>query len=516
MNILHLEDNARDAVLLHSIFDEEWPGCQIETVAQREDFLARLAKRPDLILSDFNMPGFNGLEALHLARERSPDIPFIFLSGTIGEDRAIEALQSGAADYVIKDRPKRLVPAMKRALREAQLARERKAAEEQMLRVQRLENIGMLAAGIAHDFNNVLAPVMMGVPLLRMRHKGESDQKILASIESSAARGAGLVKQILGFAHGVTGEPQLIQVKHLIKELLGVVEQTFPKSIRLEEAIVAGLWPLKANPTQLHQVLLNLCVNARDAMPEGGVLTVRAANRRVDYAGSPAIPGAKPGPYLQIEVADTGTGIPPQILERIWEPFFTTKEAGRGTGLGLSTVRGIVNDHGGVIKVSTGPNRGTTFRILLPALPGAEDLEPNGEAVTVPRGHGELIVVVDDDASVRDVASAALTGHGYKVLAAKDGTEALALLAPRNLEVRALVTDLDMPNLDGTTLVKIVRTLNPAIRILAVSGSAEAGQMRRPPPEAGRFLAKPFTADALLQAVHELLHAVPAEPMVTR
>jgi signal transduction histidine kinase len=506
MNILHLEDNARDAELLHAQFTEEWPDCQIETVAQREDFLAQLEKRPDLILSDFNMPGFNGLEALHLARERNPETPFIFLSGTIGEDRAIEALQHGAADYVLKDRPKRLVPAMKRALREAKLARERKAAEEQMLRVQRLENIGMLAAGIAHDFNNVLAPVMMGVPLLRMRHQGESDQKILASIESSAARGAGLVKQILGFAHGVTGEPQLIQPKHLIRELLGVIAQTFPKSIRLEERIAADLWPLKANPTQLHQVLLNLCVNARDAMPQGGVLTVRAANCHLDQAGVAAIPSARPGTYLQIEVADTGTGIPPKVLERIWEPFFTTKEAGHGTGLGLSTVRGIVDDHGGTITVETRLGQGTLFRVWLPALPDAEGVENNGTTVAVPHGRGEPIVVVDDDVSVRDVVSAALTGHGYKVLAAADGTEALALLAPRNLEVRAVVTDLDMPHLDGVALVRVVRTLNPAIRILAVSGSAEAGQLRRPPPEAGSFLAKPFTADTLLKAMHELLH----------
>jgi len=511
MKILHLEDNPRDAELVRDLVEAEAPGFTITEVSTRDAYLRALAEgNHDLILSDFNLPGFTGLEALQLARKWSVEIPFIFMSGTIGEERAIEALHHGAADYVIKDRPKRLVPAMQRALQQAKLARERKAVEEQMLRVQRLENIGMLAAGIAHDFNNVLAPVLMGVPLLRMRHKAANDQKILASIENSAARGAALVKQILGFAQGVSGEPQLVQEKHIIRELLGVMEQTFPKSIRLEHQIAAGLWPLKANPTQLHQVLLNLCVNARDAMPKGGALTVRAANLRLDESGAAVIPGARPGSFLQIEVTDTGTGIPAEIREKIWEPFYTTKGADRGTGLGLSTVRGIVNSHGGVIALESDLDRGTTFRILLPALPGSDGVGGNEGTAEIPRGQGELIVVVDDDAAVREIAGAALTEHGYKVLAAADGTEALALLAPRNLEVRLVVTDLDMPNLDGVALARVVRALNPSIRILVVSGSLEEGVFRRPPPETGRFLGKPFTADALLRSVHESLNDGPA------
>lgn len=507
MKILYLEDNPRDAELLSVLLGQEWPHCEIVTVTARAEFLRRLADGPDLILSDFSLPEFNGLDALRLAREQRPDTPFIFLSGSIGEDRAIEALHSGASDYIIKDRPKRLIPAIQRALSHAALARERKMTEEHIQRVQRLENIGMLAAGIAHDFNNVLSPVLMGVPLLRMRHPGEADQKILAGIENSAVRGAGLVKQILGFAQGVVGEPQLIQAKHLIRELLGMMEQTFPRSIQIEAKIAPDLWPLKANPTQLHQVLLNLCVNARDAMPEGGELTVQAANREITAAEAEAIPGARPGAYVQFEVRDTGTGIPPGILEKIWEPFFTTKEAGRGTGLGLSTVRGIVDRHGGVISLDTTAGHGTSFRILLPAGSGRFGADGLGRVHAAPRGQGELVVLTDDDPAVLDIASMTLMGHGYRVLTAADGAKALALLAPRNLEVRVLVTDLDMPNLDGASLVRVVRTLNPAIRILVISGLTEPGVPRQVPPEAGRFLAKPFTADALLQAVHEMLHA---------
>lgn len=514
MKILHVEDNAPDAELAHSLFLDEWPDCQVKLVDNRDDFLAQLSTGYDLILSDFSLVNFNGLEALHLAHEKLPDVPFIFFSGTIGEERALEALRSGARDYVIKDRPRRLISAIQRALNDARLQRERRAIEAQMLRVQRLENIGMLAAGMAHDFNNVLAPILMGVPLLRSRLPGASDQRIINSIESSVERGAGLVRQILGFAHGVTGEPQLIQPKHLIKELLAVMHQTFPKNIRIEDETEGGLWPLTTNPTQFHQILLNLCVNARDAMPDGGTLRLRGANRQLDELSAAAISGTRSGPYLFLEVIDTGTGIPPQVLERMWDPFFTTKEAGRGTGLGLATVRGIVEEHHGVITVQTRPGDGTTFQILLPASPGRECATGSAASADIPRGQGELILVADDDASVRDITSATLTGHGYRVLAAADGTEALALFAPRSLEIKVVITDLDMPNLDGSAVARVVRTMNPAVHILTVSGSADVNDPRRHSPLAGAFLAKPFTSEVLLGTIHGLLtrQIVSAQP----
>ncbi len=506
MKILHLEDNARDAALIQHVFLDEWPDCQINLVDNRVDYLAQLPAGHDVILSDFSLVNFNGLEALNLARKLTPEVPFVFLSGTIGEDRALEALRAGASDYVIKDRPKRLIPAIQRALNEAKLHRERRAAEEQMLRVQRLEKLGMFAAGIAHDFNNVLAPVLMGVPLLRSHATGENDRMILAGIESSAQRGAGLVRQILGFAHGVAGEPQLIQPRHVIRELLDSIEQTFPKIIRFQDDTAASLWPLKANPTQFYQVILNLCVNARDAMPQGGTLRLHAANEQLDEVGATAIPGAHPGPYVLIEVTDTGTGIPSAILERIWDPFFTTKKADHGTGLGLANVRSIIDSHKGVITVHTRSGHGTTFRILLPASPQDECAPVAAGSANIPRGQGELILIADDDPSVRDILSAILTHHGYRVLAAVDGTEALALFAPRSLDIRALITDLDMPNLDGSALRKIVCSLNPSIRILTISGAADTDDPRRRAPLAGRFLAKPFTANMLLRNIHEMLH----------
>jgi signal transduction histidine kinase len=506
MKILHLEDNQIDVELIHPQFLQEWPDCEIKVVDNRSDFVGQLAAdRYDLILSDFNLINFTGLDALGLARSQAPETPFVFLSGTIGEERAIEALRAGAADYIIKDRPKRLIPALQRALRDARLARERRVAEEQMLRVQRLENVGMLAAGIAHDINNVLAPIIMGVTLLQARHGDGPDQKILGSMESSAARGAGLVKQILGFTHGVTGEPQLIDPRHLIRDLVGIMRQTFPKNIRIEDETGTGLWPIQANPTQFHQVLLNLCVNARDAMPQGGTLTLRAANRSLDAVSAAAQAGTHVGDYLWLEVADSGDGIPPDILVKIWEPFFTTKAPGRGTGLGLATVRGIIKEHNGVITLQSEVGHGTSFQILLPATPGEHSSADAARVAAIPRGEGELLLVADDDASVREVTCATLTAHGYRVLAAADGTEAVGLFAMRSHEFRVIITDLDMPHLDGVALSKIAGTLNPSIRAVLVSGSAAMHDPRRAAPSNGRFLSKPFTAEELLSTVHELI-----------
>ncbi len=507
MKILHLEDNLQDADLIHHGLREEWPACEITVVSNSADFRARLADKPDVILSDYNMPTYNGVDALKHARVHAPDIPFIFLSGTIGEERALEALRLGAADYVIKDRPKRLVPAVRRALNDVRLAQERREIAEQMQRVQRLESIGMLAAGIAHDFNNVLAPLIMGLPLLRGRHPGESDQRIIGNMENSAARGAGLVKQILGFAQGVTGEAQLIQPSHVIGEVLEMMQQTFPKHITIADEVEGALWPIKANPTSFHQVLLNLCVNARDAMPKGGTLTIRAGNRMIEKASENVVPGR----HLLMEVSDTGSGIPPEIMDRVWEPFFTTKGEGTGTGLGLSTVRGIVTQHHGDITVQSQVGRGTTFTILLPAAVGFEEQVDRAALNKIPRGQGELVLVVDDDSSVREITSAMLTGHGYRVIAAADGTEAVALFAPRSLEITAIVTDLDMPNLDGQALIKVVRALNPSVRCILMSGIANEGDPRCAAPPDGLFFAKPFGGETLLRSMHQLLReTVPA------
>jgi PAS domain S-box-containing protein len=388
---------------------------------------------------------------------------------------------------------------------------ERKNLEERFLRAQRLENIGMLAAGIAHDLNNVLAPIRMVAPLLRDFATTPGSGRLLDTLEKCVDRGAGLVHQILGFARGIGGEPREVQVKHLLRDVVEVISATFPKSITIEEAIPSDLWPVNVNPTQIHQVLLNLCVNARDAMPAGGTLRVRGENCVLDSAAARVIDGARPGAWLVLEIADTGTGIPPDLLAHIWEPFFTTKTAEKGTGLGLSTVRGIVATHQGFVTLTTELNRGTAFRVYLPAVERPLERAGDGGAqLPIPQGNGEMVLVVDDEEPIRECAKAMLTRHGYRVFTARDGVEGAEIFGAHAEEIALVITDLDMPRLDGAALAAIIRQRRPAIKILVVSGHPAGSRFSAVQAEelADMILAKPFSLEALLRAVDHLLHAV--------
>jgi CheY-like chemotaxis protein len=326
------------------------------------------------------------------------------------------------------------------------------------------------------------------------------------SLEKSAERGVDLVRQILSFAQGVGGLHQSIEVKHLLDETMSVVRESFPKEISLNAHVQDSLWPIMGDPTQVHQVLLNLCVNARDAMRSGGVLTLIAENCLLNSSEAKRIEGASPGSWVVLHVEDTGTGIPADVLEHIWEPFFTTKGAEGGTGLGLSTVRGIVENHKGFITLNTQRGVGTTFRVYLPAAE-VKDAGGNVEPIrpSAIEGAGELIVVVDDDARIREMTAAILSRHGYRVLTASDGTEAVAIFAARGCEISMIITDVRMPNLDGAALANVVLQLNPLVKILAMSGLSSGGQNGQMQRYAGAFLYKPFKIEALLHAVHGLL-----------
>jgi len=396
---------------------------------------------------------------------------------------------------------------------------ERKRLQEQFLRAQRLENLGLLAAGIAHDLNNMLAPILLATPMLRDHVSDATAVKLLDTLEKSAERGALLVRQILSFANGAGGESQVVQVKHLLRDIIDVIHGTFPKSIRLDDYVPSELWPITGNPTQIHQVLLNLSVNARDAMPEGGTLSLRADNRVLDIDAAAAIPGARPGHFLVIEVADTGMGIAPEILERIWEPFFTTKEAGRGSGLGLSTVRGIIQAHHGFMEVKSVVNRGSVFRLFLPAAEGSEQPAAGPGARVLPRGKGELILVVDDEQQIREMMSQMLGRHGYRVIVAPDGVEAAAVFAQRAAEIRLVISDLHMPNLDGATLGRVLRQISPSAKMLVVSGMTGGLGNRndfKPEEFSDALLMKPFKGETLLETVHDLLSGAPQTPFAIR
>lgn len=634
LNILILEDRPADAELLKMELRREGIAFKAKQVDSEPAFTqALLDPTLDLVLADYSLPAFDGLAALHMTRQHRPHLPFILVSGTLGEEIAVQALHCGATDYVLKQRMARLGPAVRRALQEAESHRqflkteedlrrseercrtlletardiiftltsegvitsvnsrfqditgwtreewigrsvealvhpgdlvrakdlfgralrgeqiptfelrlttrnggaapiefnvitrldagqvvelmgigrdvtEKKKLEAQFLRAQRLESVGQLAGGIAHDLNNILTPVLMLVPLLRESVHDPQTVTLLDTVELSARRGAQIIKQILTFSRGLKGERTGVQTRHLLREIAGFVGETFPRSILLKVEAASDLWSVEGDPTQLHQVLMNLCVNARDAMPHGGILTLKAENVQVWESDAEKRPNARPGPHVLWRVCDTGTGIAPEILERIFDPFFTTKELGKGTGLGLSTVLGIVLDHGGWVEVESQMGQGTQFSIYLPA--ALEEAAPPLPVTTgsLPRGTGETVLVVDDELPVRELVQRILIGHGYRVLSAAGGEAGLRLYEHHVGEIQVVLTDMDMPRPHGNAVIRGIRRLNPRARIIRMSGHPRKdGTDHGIAPAA--FLAKPFTPQQLLQTLQNSLAQTP-------
>jgi two-component system, cell cycle sensor histidine kinase and response regulator CckA len=668
LRILLIEDDRMDAELTEETLVSEGLACEIRRVDTRANYLVALAEGSfNLIISDYSLPAFDGMTALGIAQEACPDIPFILISGRFGEELAVEALKSGAAEYVLKQKLERLAPAVRRALREAEnrLARkraetalqeayeelekrvqertaelrsaneslqaeiverkvkekkiseqaalldhardailvrglddrviywnrsaeriygwsaaeavgrnilelcdgddrsqfekakeglyekgewrgelrhltkdgrermvdsswtlvrdegghpqaifvintditEKKKLEAQYLHAQRLESIGTLASGIAHDLNNVLSPILMAIQLLQIRFTDEDSQRLLSVLQENTERGAEMVKQVLSFARGAQGERVALQLKHLIREMVKTLRSTFPKSIEIKISLAEDLRPVAGDATQLHQVLMNLCVNARDAMPYGGRLTIETEEIDIDETYASMNIEAKPGSYVLITVSDTGVGIPVEIIDKIFDPFFTTKETGKGTGLGLSTVIGIVKNHGGFVNVYSEVGKETRFKIYLPIadtgqLGRAEELRRE-----VPCGHGELILVVDDEAAIREIARQTLENHGYSVLTANDGAEAVALYVEHKDEVKAVLTDAMMPYMDGPATIRALHRLNPQVKVIATSGlDANGSRVESAGASVRAILSKPYTAEKLLLTLAEVLN----------
>lgn len=756
--ILHLEDSESDRLFVQETLKSDQLSVQIEAVKTRDEFEDALRQRKfDLIISDYTLPSFDGLRAVALARRLCPEIPFIFFSGTIGEEVAIESLKNGAVDYVLKQRPNRLVPAIRRAVRNAEehnrlkqtenalrqseerfgivlrasndvvwewdirsntiwfspnfetvfgyalgsigtrieswhalihpddrarvvdgiskcvtvggkawwsehrvrradgtyahifdrtslvfdsnaepvrligvsidvterkeaemkireqaalldkasdaiilcdmdlriafwnqgaehiygwnaaeangkilselLLRggrppqipeivqsveehgewvgelqeftkegrtittqvritvirdeqknpkslliintditERKQLEEQFLRAQRLESLGVLVSGIAHDLNNALSPVLMGINLLAEQSKSRESMPILQMMEASARRGADMVKQVLTFARGGDTGRTTLQMEQLAKEMCKIVTDVFPKSIQCRLNVDRDLWPVSGISTQLHQVLMNLCVNARDAMPNGGSLTIAIKNVSLDSAEVEAYPDAKPGKYLCTSVADTGTGMTPEQLTKLFQPFFTTKAPGKGTGLGLSTSRNIIRNHQGFMTVKSEPGQGTEFAFFLPASVKEEAQVPPSARSPLPGGHGENILVVDDEEAALAIMRTTLENYGFQVLTATSGPEALAMIDRETRPVHLIVTDLMMPFMDGRQTVTALRKILPEVPIIAMSGldQEKTDNLAQDIPAAA-FIQKPFTADRLLNTVDQVL-----------
>jgi two-component system cell cycle sensor histidine kinase/response regulator CckA len=381
---------------------------------------------------------------------------------------------------------------------------ERKTMESLALRSQRMEALGTLSGGVAHDLNNALAPIMMGVELLKMRYPQES--KILDLFESSARRGADMVRQLLTFAKGAEGERIVLQVDLLVREMEKLMQSSFPKNIQLAVSCAPDLPTVLGDATQLHQILLNLCVNARDAMPTGGTLTLEALSLKVDEAFASAVPDARPGYYVALRVQDTGIGIPQEIIDRIFDPFFTTKSPDKGTGLGLSTVMGIVKSHGGFLQVASRPGLGTTFTVFLPVHAVDSVMAHPPTPASSCLGHGETILLVDDEAAVREMACVVLQRLNFNPLTATDGADGLQLAMQHQAGLRVIITDLHMPHMDGLAFVRVLRLLLPDVPVVVASGRLEDPQYEEMQAlGVTHRLDKPFTEGQLAEVLQDIL-----------
>ena len=383
---------------------------------------------------------------------------------------------------------------------------EKKTLEKQFLRAQRLESLGTLAGGIAHDLNNVFAPIVMTASALAYDEPDPERAEDLALLQRSAERGADMVKQLLSFARGADGVRVPVELKHVVIDVQQILRDTFPKNITLQVHVAPREWTVEGDRTQLNQLLTNLCVNARDAMPNGGTLTIAVEHVQLDEAYAEMNLEAKPGPYVLLRVEDTGVGMAPEVLEHIFEPFFTTKEVGKGTGLGLSTVHALVRQHHGFIHVYSELGKGTRFKVYLPAQRTVGDGAATRAPEPPPRGNGELVLVVDDEAPIRTVASRTLQRHGYRVMVAANGAEAVAVYAQHRGEIAVVLTDMTMPVMDGPATILALRAINPEVRIVGSSGLAANGNVARAVDAGVRyFVPKPYTADVMLAVLRKAL-----------
>jgi len=384
---------------------------------------------------------------------------------------------------------------------------DRKQMEAQLMRAQRMESIGTLAGGIAHDLNNILSPIMMSIEMLKRTSTHPQALSIINTIEITSRRGADIVRQVLSFARGMKGDRIEVQPRHLLKDIQALIQETLPKDIQLKYFFPNNSWTLLGDPTQIHQILMNLCVNARDAMPKGGSLTITAENAVIDEQYASMHMEAKPGKYVAIGVADTGTGIPPEILDKIFDPFFTTKEIGKGTGLGLSTVIAIVKGHEGFLNVSSEPGKGTTFKVYLPAIEHSEETKDAKEEMdALPRGRGETVLIVDDEASILTITGQTLDAFGYKILTANDGVEALARYAEHRDKIAVVLTDMAMPVMDGPSMIRVLLKMNPNVKVIAASGlKTSEALVRESNFETKYFIDKPYTAGTLLRTLRAIL-----------
>jgi signal transduction histidine kinase len=518
LRILHVEDSPDDSEIIRRLLHEEGIECEIERRETREEYIALLEQKNfDLIFADCALPAFTGMHALELARKHAPEVPFIFVSGSMGEELAIESLRNGATDYVLKERLSRLVPAVRRAMEEARERSKGLEMEMRLRQAQNLETVGTLAGGIAHDFNNILTIIKGHASLLDLeaRHP-ERVAEIASIIDHAARRGSDLVKQILAFARKSDGTFTMTDFNRLIEDIVSMLREAVSRNITFELDLDEHLPQIVADAAQIERVIINLVTNASDAMPRGGRIIL--STQRV--AGNGEVPCLSELPdqeYLLLRVSDTGTGMDEDTRRHIFEPFFTTKPKGKGTGLGMPVVYGLMQMHRGGIDVASEPGKGTAISLYFPVV--TEEMAPavRKAADTPAETRGtEMLLVVDDEPDVLSFVRAMLEAHGYRVLTAANSEEALALFHEHRDEIKLLFSDLGLPTLNGFDLSELLQRLKPGLKVLLASGYAD-GQFKtrlNEPTEIG-FIAKPYSPETVLRAIRATLDEseFPHEPL---
>ena len=509
VRVLLIEDSEDDAALL--VRERRRGGYDVthERVDTSAAMTSALNKEKwDLVISDHSMPHFSGAAALKLLRQTESEVPFIFVSGTMGEEAAVAALKDGAQDYVMKTNLKRLVPAVQRELRELEERRERKRLERQVQQLQKFEAIGRLAGGIAHDFNNAIGAIMGWADLaLQEAQPGTRLQERLQKIGAQARRTAGLTSQLLAFARQQVLQPRRIDLNGLIEEGTSLLRKVIGADVEVRLVPAPNLRVTVADPVQIDQVLMNLCLNARDAMPKGGQLIIETQNADFEQEYCRLHTYVRPGSYVLLSVSDTGSGMDAATIERIFEPFFTTKEVGKGTGLGLATVFGIVKQHGGFINVYSEPGKGTTFRVYLPSDPGVPD-PPKAESDERPPKGTETILLAEDHDGLRELAQEILEALGYHIVVATNGTEAVELFKTNPDQIDLAILDVVMPGLSGPDAYLEMSTIRPNLPVVFATGyTAEAASLTSLVKKGATVLQKPYSAKTLSHAIRGVLES---------
>jgi two-component system cell cycle sensor histidine kinase/response regulator CckA len=509
LRVLVLEDSAADAELVQTELTRRGLDHEARWTRTRDEFTSALAEfKPDVVLADWALPQFGGLQALELVRRVAPEMPCIVVSGSIGEERAVEAIKQGASDYILKSRLARLVPAVERAVREADERAERRRVEQQFLQAQKMEAIGELAGGIAHDFNNLLMVISGYVDMTLGQLPSDSTlREPLEEVRKAGERAASLTQQLLAFSRRQIISPRVLDLNAVVSNMDRPLRRVLREDVDLLIELAPDAGHVLADPGQLEQVLMNLAVNARDAMPDGGKLIVETHRVELTERDAARRLGLQPGPHVMLAVSDTGTGMDAATQARIFEPFFTTKGEGKGTGLGLATVHGIVKQSGGAVTVYSEPGHGTTFRIYFPVVDSSSSASaPSHDPSAAPRGR-ETILLVEDNDQLRRLTKTVLERQGYRILEASHPDDALAHCRS-GVPIDLLLTDVVMPGMNGRVLAERALDLCAGLRVIYMSGYTENAIVRNGVLDHGiDFLQKPFLPEQLARRVREVLDA---------